>query len=97
MIPYSSTKVAVICLTKALEKQVAGEGDITANSISPAVVQAKILDSVAQSIIEYGQPGPMGRPGRTEENAALVHYLVFPEASFTSSQCYKILAGRTAD
>jgi 3-oxoacyl-[acyl-carrier protein] reductase len=41
LIPYSSTKAAVICLTKASAKEVAGKGDITVNSISPAVVRQR--------------------------------------------------------
>ena len=35
LIPYSSTKAAVIGLTKALAKEVAGKGNITVNAISP--------------------------------------------------------------
>ena len=38
LVPSSSTKAGVIALTKALAKEVAGLGDITVNSISPAVV-----------------------------------------------------------
>lgn len=37
---------------------------------------------------------PLGRTGRVEEVAALVHFLVSGEASFTTGQCYDISGGR---
>ena len=37
---------------------------------------------------------PLGRTGRPEEVAALVHYLASAEASFTTGQCYDISGGR---
>lgn len=95
LIPYSSTKAGVIGLTKALAKEVAGKGDITVNSISPAVVWTKILDTVAKETIEYMVSRiPMGRTGKIEEIAALVHFLASREASFTTGQCYDISGGR---
>jgi NAD(P)-dependent dehydrogenase (short-subunit alcohol dehydrogenase family) len=95
LIPYSSTKAAVICLTKALAKEVAGKGDLTVNSISPAVVRTPILDNIPQSTREYMISRiPMGRLGTVEEVAALVHFLASKEASFTTGQCYDISGGR---
>lgn len=95
LIPYSSTKAAVICLTKALAKEVATKGDITVNSIAPAVIQTKILDTIAKETVAYMVSRiPMGRTGKIEEIAALVHYLASSESSFTTGQCYDISGGR---
>lgn len=95
LIPYSATKAAVIALTKALAKEVAGKGDITVNAISPAVIRTKILDSLAKETVQYMVSRiPMGRTGTIEEIAALVHFLVSREASFTTGQCYDISGGR---
>jgi 3-oxoacyl-[acyl-carrier protein] reductase len=95
LIPYSATKAAVICLTKALAKEVAGKGDVTVNSISPAVVQTKILDDISKETLDYMLSKiPMGRTGKIEEIAALVHFLVSRESSFTTGQCYDISGGR---
>jgi 3-oxoacyl-[acyl-carrier protein] reductase len=95
LLPYSATKAGVICLTKSLAKEVAGRGDITVNSIAPAVVQTPILDNIPQETIDYMVSRiPLGRTGKVEEIAALVHYLVSPEASFTTGQCYDISGGR---
>ncbi len=95
LIPYSATKAAVICLSKALAKEVAGKGDITVNSISPAVVHTKILDNISQSTLDYMLSKiPMGRTGKIEEIASLVHFLASRESSFTTGQCYDISGGR---
>ena len=95
LIPYSSTKAAVIGLTKALAKEVAGKGNITVNCISPAVIKTKLLDSLAKETVQYMVSRiPMGRTGTIEEIAALVHFLVSCEASFTTGQCYDISGGR---
>jgi 2-dehydro-3-deoxy-L-rhamnonate dehydrogenase (NAD+) len=95
LMPYSASKAAVIALTKSLAKELAGKGDITVNAISPAVIRTAMLDGIAPSTVEYMVSKiPMGRTGTTDEVAALVHYLVSPEASFTTGQCYDISGGR---
>jgi 2-dehydro-3-deoxy-L-rhamnonate dehydrogenase (NAD+) len=95
LLSYSATKAAVICLSKSLAKEVAGRGDITVNSIAPAVVQTQILDTIPKETVDYMVSRiPVGRTGKVEEIAALVHYLVSSEASFTTGQCYDISGGR---
>jgi NAD(P)-dependent dehydrogenase (short-subunit alcohol dehydrogenase family) len=93
--PYSASKAALIAFTKSLAKELVGHGDITVNSISPAVIHTPILDGLPQTTVDYMVSRiPMGRTGRPEEVAALVHYLASSEASFTTGQCYDISGGR---
>jgi 3-oxoacyl-[acyl-carrier protein] reductase len=95
LIPYSVSKAALIALTKALAKEVAGKGDITVNSISPAVIHTPMMDALPAATQEYMVSRvPIGRPGTAAEVAALVHYLASGEASFTTGQCYDISGGR---
>ena len=96
MSPYSASKAAVIALTKSLAKEVAGQGDIPVNCISPAVIQTPILDGVAETTVQYMVSKiPMGRTGKPEEVAALVHFLASGDSSFTTGQCYDISGGRS--
>ncbi len=93
--PYSASKAALIALTKSLAKELAGLGDITVNAISPAVIATPILEGLPQATIDYMVSRiPLGRTGKPEEVAALVHYLASAEASFTTGQCYDISGGR---
>jgi len=95
LIPYSATKAGVICLSKALAKEVAGKGDITVNSIAPAVIRTKMIEAVSKETLDYMVSKiPLGRLGTVDEVAALVHYLASREASFTTGQCYDISGGR---
>jgi 2-dehydro-3-deoxy-L-rhamnonate dehydrogenase (NAD+) len=93
--PYSASKAAVIALTKSLSKELIGKGDICVNSISPAVIQTPILDQLNQEQINMMLSKiPLGRTGKPEEVAALVHFLASSECSFTTGQCYDISGGR---
>ena len=85
----------MIALTKSLAKELAGQGDLTVNAISPAVIATPILEGIPQATVDYMVSRiPLGRTGRPEEVAALVHYLASAEASFTTGQCYDISGGR---
>ena len=93
--PYSASKAALIALTKSMAKEVVGQGDVTINAVSPAVIATPILEGIPQSTVDYMVSRiPMGRTGKPEEVAALVHYLASSEASFTTGQCYDISGGR---
>jgi 2-dehydro-3-deoxy-L-rhamnonate dehydrogenase (NAD+) len=93
--PYSASKAAVIALTKSLSKELVGKGDICVNSISPAVIQTPILDQLNQEQINMMLAKiPLGRTGKPDEVAALVHFLSSSECSFTTGQCYDISGGR---
>ena len=94
MVPYSCTKAGVIALTKSLGKELATEG-ICVNAVSPAVVQTRILEQVTPDQIAYmTQRIPMGRVGRAEEIAYVVHFLASRECSFVTAQCYDVSGGR---
>jgi 3-oxoacyl-[acyl-carrier protein] reductase len=93
--PYSASKAAVIAFTKSLAKELVGQGDITVNAISPAVILTPMVDALPQATVDYMVSRiPMGRTGKPEEVAALVHFLVSADASFTTGQCYDISGGR---
>ncbi len=94
MSAYSASKAGVIGFTKSLAKEVA-QKNIYVNAISPAVIQTRILNQLSPQAVAYMvERIPMGRVGQPEEVAALVHWLVGDDCSFTTGQCIDISGGR---
>lgn len=92
--PYSASKAGVIGMTKSLAKEVA-DTNIRINSVAPAVIQTPMLDQVNQETIDYMVSKiPVGRTGKPEEVAALVHYLASEECGFATGACFDISGGR---
>jgi 3-oxoacyl-[acyl-carrier protein] reductase len=91
---YSSSKAAVIGLTKAIGKDVAGSG-ILVNCVAPAVIDTPILGQISEEHISYMTSRiPLGRMGRTDEVASLICWLASEEMSFSTGACFDISGGR---
>jgi 2-dehydro-3-deoxy-L-rhamnonate dehydrogenase (NAD+) len=91
---YSSSKAAVIGITKSIGKDVAGSG-VLVNCIAPAVINTPILGQLSQEHIDFMTSRiPLGRVGEPPEVAALVCWLASEEMSFSTGACYDISGGR---
>jgi 2-dehydro-3-deoxy-L-rhamnonate dehydrogenase (NAD+) len=91
---YSASKAAVIALTKAIGKDLAGTG-VLVNCVAPAVIETPILDGISQDHISYMIDRiPMGRMGEPHEVAALVCWLASEECSFSTGATFDISGGR---
>jgi 2-dehydro-3-deoxy-L-rhamnonate dehydrogenase (NAD+) len=91
---YSASKAAVIAMTKAIGKDVAGTG-VLVNCIAPAVIETPILEGLSQQHIDYMvERIPLGRIGTTDEVAALVAWLASEDCSFSTGATYDISGGR---
>lgn len=91
---YSSSKAAVIGLTKSLGKELATSG-VTCNAIAPAAVRTAIFDQMTQEHIDFMQSRiPMGRFGTVDEIAAMACWLASDEASFSTGFCFDQSGGR---
>lgn len=92
--PYSSSKAAVIGLTKSIGKDVAGSG-VLVNCIAPAVIDTPLLGQITEEHVSYMTSRiPLARMGRPEEVAALVCWLASEEMSFSTGACFDISGGR---
>jgi 3-oxoacyl-[acyl-carrier protein] reductase len=91
---YSSSKAAVIGLTKAIGKDVAGSG-VLVNCIAPAVINTPILNQISAEHIAYmTERIPLGRVGEPTEVAGLICWLASEEMSFSTGACFDISGGR---
>jgi 3-oxoacyl-[acyl-carrier protein] reductase len=95
MVPYSSTKAAVIALTKSVGKELANK-NIMVNCVTPAVVQTNLLEEFTSEQIKYMiDKIPLGRTAEIKEIAALVTWLASEECSFSTGATFDISGGRT--
>lgn len=91
---YSASKAAVIALTKAIGKELAGTG-VLVNCVAPAVIDTPILAQVSHEHIDYMVSRiPLGRVGRPEEVASLIAFLASEELSFSTGACFDASGGR---
>jgi len=91
---YSTSKAAVIGLTKSLGKELARTG-IRVNCVTPAAVRTAIFDQMTQQHIDFMLSKiPMGRFGGVEEIAALVAWLASEDCSFSTGAVFDASGGR---
>jgi 2-dehydro-3-deoxy-L-rhamnonate dehydrogenase (NAD+) len=91
---YSASKAAVIAMTKAIGKDVAGSG-VLVNCVAPAVIETPILAGLSQQHVDYMvERIPLGRMGTVEEVATLVAFLASEDLSFSTGATFDISGGR---
>ena len=94
MVPYSSAKAGLIGLTKALAKEVA-KYNILVNAVTPAIIETPLLDEMPiekrQMLL---QRTPMGRFGRAEEVAAMIHWLASEDMGYSTGAVFDLSGGR---
>lgn len=91
---YSSSKAAVIGLTKSLGKELA-DHDIAVNCITPAAARTRIFDQMSEEHINYMLSKiPRGRFLEVEEAAKMIAWAVSAENSFTTGAVFDLSGGR---
>ncbi len=94
MVSYSSSKAAVIGMTKSQGKEYAESG-ITINALAPAVIQTPLVDAMPPEQVKANTDKiPMKRCGTLDEIAAMACFIVSPETSFTTGFTFDLSGGR---
>lgn len=90
-ITYSVTKAGVLCLTKALAKQL-GPSNITVNAIAPGTIETAMTE-----VLQYGSEVmnaiPLGRYGDVNDIAAAALYLASEDAKYVTGATLDVNGG----
>ena len=92
--PYSTSKAAVIGLTKSMGKDLAKDGVIV-NCIAPTAVGTDMVKAFPQKLVDAMiEQTPMGRMANPAELSAMVAWMCSEECSFTTGGVFDISGGR---
>lgn len=95
LLPYSSTKGAIISFTKGLALEVAEYG-LRANTVAPGPVWTPIIPASmpGETVSQFGGTSPMGRPAQPAELAPAYVFLASQEASFVNGETLGVTGGK---
>jgi NAD(P)-dependent dehydrogenase (short-subunit alcohol dehydrogenase family) len=88
---YAATKAALVALARSWAAEVVANG-VTVNVVSPAATATAMLDDPARKTAAPRVP-PIGRLIQPQEIAALVAYLLSPDAAAITGQEIQICGG----
>jgi 3-oxoacyl-[acyl-carrier protein] reductase len=88
---YSAAKAGVIGATKALAVELA-KRQITVNCVAPGLIETEMVDEHVP-MEEILKAIPMQRAGNVQEVAAVVSFLMSPEASYVTRQVIAVNGG----
>jgi 3-oxoacyl-[acyl-carrier protein] reductase len=87
---YSAAKAGIMAASKALAVELAKRG-ITVNCVAPGLIDTEMLP--AEAVEEAMKIVPLRRLGRPEEVAALVAFLMTPDAAYITRQVISVNGG----
>jgi NAD(P)-dependent dehydrogenase (short-subunit alcohol dehydrogenase family) len=87
LLPYASTKGALLTFTKALSQEAIKRG-IRVNAVAPGPVWTPLIPSTSspEHTSEFGKDTPMGRPGQPAELAPLFVFLASGDSSYITGE-----------
>jgi NAD(P)-dependent dehydrogenase (short-subunit alcohol dehydrogenase family) len=95
LIPYASTKAAVVSFTKSLAALAMPQG-VRVNAVAPGPVWTPLIPSTlsAKKVKNFGANTIFGRTAQPAELAPLFVFLASDEASYVSGEVYGATGGR---
>jgi len=90
---YAASKGGVISLTKSAAKELAAR-NITVNAVAPGFIETEMTKNLSGNVKEaFINLIPLKRPGRPEDVANVVSFLVSPAADYITGQVIHIDGG----
>lgn len=95
LLPYATTKGAIVTFTKGLAQELVGRG-IRVNAVAPGPVWTPIIPASmpADHTAQFGGSSPTGRPGQPAELAPAFVFLASQEASFVNGETLGVTGGQ---
>lgn len=95
LLPYSSTKGAILTFTKGLAQEVVQYG-LRANTVAPGPVWTPIIPASmpGDTVSQFGGTSPMGRPAQPAELAPAFVFLASQESSFVNGETLGVTGGQ---
>ena len=95
LLPYSSTKGAIVTFTKGLALEVVQYG-LRANTVAPGPVWTPIIPASmpGDTVSRFGGTSPMGRPAQPAELAPAFVFLASQESSFVNGETLGVTGGQ---
>lgn len=95
LLPYSSTKGAIVTFTKGLAKMM-GEKGIRVNAVAPGPIWTPLIPATMpeEKVKEFGKNTPLGRPGQPAEVAPVFVFLASQDSSYILGEIIGVTGGR---
>lgn len=93
-VAYSASKAGLLGFTRAVAREV-GEFGITVNAVAPGPIDTDIMGGALtdERRAQMSAGGMLGRVGTPEEVAALIGFLLGPDAGYITAATYDINGG----
>jgi NAD(P)-dependent dehydrogenase (short-subunit alcohol dehydrogenase family) len=95
LLPYASTKGAIVTFSKALSSQAIERG-VRVNVVAPGPVWTPLIPATmpAEQIESFGKDTPMGRPAQPAELAPVYVFLASDESRFITGEVIGVTGGK---
>jgi NAD(P)-dependent dehydrogenase (short-subunit alcohol dehydrogenase family) len=95
LLPYASTKGAIVTFSKALAQEGAEKG-IRVNVVAPGPVWTPLIPATMpeEKAQQFGQDSPLGRPAQPAELAPIFVFLASNESSYITGEVVGVTGGK---
>lgn len=95
LLPYSTTKGAILTFTKGLSDEAIKQG-VRVNAVAPGPVWTPLIPSSfsAEKVSQFGENTPMERPGQPAELAPVYVFLASQDSTYITGECIGVTGGK---